>query len=994
MMYVLRSTLLTVLLLSQTVSAVKMDETTHDQIIQRLEMGLDGMDKTEPERTGILLRLGDLYADRARLKAINEMDQGCQKCKGALTDRQKAISLYQEALPKVEKADQGRRVLQIAHLYGLNNQNEKAAALYNKILNARRGSYSSEVRAIAYTSVGESKFRVNDFKGALKAFENARKENLKTRALVEFRIAWCLLNLGQTEKATATLVHLLKTPEILVTQTTDGKNVDPTFVNDLSHDLAVFLARGKVGPAQIDLLRGLSPDAARKGNLYVLGTETDRLGNKTASLIVWAAYVDEGQVQPMEKLEVQARVAQIFYDMNKQDQAANAYEKALDLWRKLGCTDAKTCEPLKIRLKKFVTGWNKAQKKKPTANLFRVYVAYTQTFPTDTEMLHWGAVVAQSLGKYKEAGDLFHRAALQAYQDLKSTPDKKEIKNIFEGSLLAEIEMAEARKDVKAQEVAYDNYLKMNPNGAKAFQVRYQRAHLYYQTDRHQQAFSEFHYLASMPGKDGRDLKVKSADLALDSLVAMKDDKSLQVRSLEYARLFPERKVEYLKISRKATLNLVAANLQNEKNADRTDYKASLATLNAVNMDGADDAEKIKFYKNKVIIAQKAMDLGSVKTSADKLLNIKSLSADDREWTMAQQVWVAELELNFAAAYRITREMKLKELSKADRELRLALLTELAGDNPRKHNENYLKLAGSSRSANLIRVTMVKDASSPWRELDRQLKYLKQTPDLLAGLTLEVFATRPNYNKAERMLRTTGIGRYAAGQTLQRQLDLRDFQKFDRKIRAHRIYGYNEHATQKTLKERLQLLNQSDRGAQAAFRRHDWTMQILSLGQLARENRRLYHDIQSLPVPRRLNAADKRKYQELLQSQSAPYLARAEKIESELNKMWSQSNSVQNLQTAYMTASPELQKLYRSEIGPLAQNAPSGAKNRLQNLLNTPFRRPSQKDILVARRELQASPFDISKAERLRELESQSGRPAMVVYLDERISQLKKGKSL
>jgi hypothetical protein len=95
-----------------------------------------------------------------------------------------------------------------------------------------------------------------------------------------------------------------------------------------------------------------------------------------------------------------------------------------------------------------------------------------------------------------------------------------------------------------------------------------------------------------------------------------------------------------------------------------------------------------------------------------------------------------------------------------------------------------------------------------------------------------------------------------------------------------------------------------------------------------------------------------------------------------------------------MTASADMQKFYRDEIQPLAQIAPSGAKNRLQNLLNTPYRRPSQRDILVARRELQTNPFDISKAEHLRELESQGGRPAMVAYLDERISQLKKGKSL
>jgi hypothetical protein len=54
----------------------------------------------------------------------------------------------------------------------------------------------------------------------------------------------------------------------------------------------------------------------------------------------------------------------------------------------------------------------------------------------------------------------------------------------------------------------------------------------------------------------------------------------------------------------------------------------------------------------------------------------------------------------------------------------------------------------------------------------------------------------------------------------------------------------------------------------------------------------------------------------------------------------------------------------------------------------------TKKDILLARRELQANPFDVSKAEQLRTLEAQSGRPSMVAYLDERISQLKKGTSL
>ena len=73
-------------------------------------------------------------------------------------------------------------------------------------------------------------------------------------------------------------------------------------------------------------------------------------------------------------------------------------------------------------------------------------------------------------------------------------------------------------------------------------------------------------------------------------------------------------------------------------------------------------------------------------------------------------------------------------------------------------------------------------------------------------------------------------------------------------------------------------MNQSDRRAQAAIAQRDWTLQVLTLGQLARENRRLYKDILALPVPHRLNAQEKQKYMAMLKAQSLPYQKRAEQI--------------------------------------------------------------------------------------------------------------------
>ena len=56
--------------------------------------------------------------------------------------------------------------------------------------------------------------------------------------------------------------------------------------------------------------------------------------------------------------------------------------------------------------------------------------------------------------------------------------------------------------------------------------------------------------------------------------------------------------------------------------------------------------------------------------------------------------------------------------------------------------------------------------------------------------------------------------------------------------------------------------------------------------------------------------------------------------------------------------------------------------------------RPSQREIMMARLDLQKDPFDRSKIEHLRELEKQAGQTTMVAYLDARMSQMKKGSTL
>src|SRR5690606_14944813 len=129
---------------------------------------------------------------------------------------------------------------------------------------------SSEVRAVALASLGEIEFQKGDFKKAKSYFEQAGRENLRNRALNEFRLACCQFNLGQFQTAVKTLSHLLQNPKILSTYSGSQDQIDSTFAQDISADLARFMARVSVDRRQIERLKELSPEPVRKNNLKVL----------------------------------------------------------------------------------------------------------------------------------------------------------------------------------------------------------------------------------------------------------------------------------------------------------------------------------------------------------------------------------------------------------------------------------------------------------------------------------------------------------------------------------------------------------------------------------------------------------------------------------------------------------------------------------------------------------------------------------------------------
>src|SRR5579872_4233865 len=87
------------LLQSLFAHAERLDAATDSLVIEKLEAALPGL-KGEKSEPGVLMRLADLYAERARLKAIDEEAANCcgdAKKDTARQDRMTAIEYYSQA---------------------------------------------------------------------------------------------------------------------------------------------------------------------------------------------------------------------------------------------------------------------------------------------------------------------------------------------------------------------------------------------------------------------------------------------------------------------------------------------------------------------------------------------------------------------------------------------------------------------------------------------------------------------------------------------------------------------------------------------------------------------------------------------------------------------------------------------------------------------------------------------------------------------------------
>jgi len=985
-----------------SVAENKLDGDTDGLVIDRLERALEGLDQSDDSRTEVMIRLADLYAERARISEMNQIAKevgtkspvgNCDTCQEAKKDRKRAIELYTEVFEKGKSNDKGRILLQMAHLSQLNGDDKKAQMLFEKILSKQK-NYGEDLVAESHAGLGEILYRKQDFKKARNHFEKAViNQNVQKRGQLIYRLAWCHLNLGNLNFAKQNLEKLLRNPELLSYRSGDQSKIDNSFHEEVSRDYATFIARSEnVTESDINNVINLSPEASRTNNLYHLANELDRLGKKKASLMAWRV-ANSRQTDPNEKLEGYVKMAQVQYDLGNKPLAAEEISKAAQFWKDKGCKEDQNCEELQHKLRKLITDWDRASKKTPSADLLKAYASYLQIFTQDTEITYWAANLAKSLNKHQEAAELFRRSTLLAKKELESTEgaeERNKLSNIFEGSLLSEIESAELSKSNDLRLEAYRNYLKQNPKGQKAQEVRYQVVRVWYEKGDYKKAAEGFRELVN-DFNFPHQLKPQAADLALDSLNILKDGEKIEKWALDFSNKVPSRKAEYIEISRKAALNKIAMSFSS-KNANRDDLRAGLEKLNAIPMMGMKKSDKINYLKDKITIARRLKDIEQVRIAAVELKSLTPFRSPDNVFARQQLLWVAENALDFKSAYELAKVTEIPGRSAVEMQLQLGIYADLAGLDPVRHYDRYIRSTPNKSSARQVMASLIKRSKNPSATFRRFENELAGEPSLYAPLALEDYGRNGDLNLARRRLSRPDVKSTSEAFIVYRHAVLNDFNQTSKALMFHKLNKSSDRQLKKTLSERLKLIQSAEARAKNAIRSRDWTLQLVHLDFLASEYARLYREILSLPVPRGLNRQQKNQYQSLLKNQAEPYSIKAQQFEQKVTDLWNQGDMRDNLVRDFSRTKGPLRNIMSKEVQTLIRIAPAKFKSDLRQALNTRPEEVDDNQIKKALSDVKRDPFDASNLEHLKELEKRAGRHAMVAFLEAKVEQLKKGE--
>lgn len=962
------------------------DAQTSDLLIKKFERVYLQLPPGDDSRVPVTLRLADLLAEKARRLAMDEMNNGCTECVAGAQERKDALKYYLEVVEKLADDKRSRVLSQMGHLYEMNGETEKALKLYSDVIVAEK---NPALLGEVHLSMAELQFRRANYPLAQKHYEAALGfAEFERRGFAAYRLAWTQFNLGNLKDSIAGLIKILHSPELLTRSGASAGgavSVDKQFQEEVSRDLATFVARRGMTMDDVVMIYEQSPEAAKLANVIYLASELERLGQTGQAVKVWR-FLQDKQGDPLKRLEGHIRLAQLELNQQHRPESVKEYGSALRLWTQVGNCTQNECKEMLSRLKNYIVDWNREEKRHPSAELFETYEQYLATFPQELDMTVWAAQVAQERQEWLKAYALLGTAAT-----LRTSASEAAAKDMptHEALLLSQVEVAEKSKSEEMIGRSLDEYLAKTKEKSKWVDVHYQRAHRLYKANKYAEAAEALKIVALLPENQAVEVKKQAADLALDALVLLKRDQDIEAWAQQFAAAFKGQSNDYQNIAHRSVLNQVAS-LANEK-ATTQDLQKAWETLNRMDVAHAADAEKITYFKNRLILAEKLKNLDEVSSSIDKLTAIKSVTPEDKQFALSRKAWLAEMQLDFKTALVTSEKLQMPEIQPDQRALKLAMYADLAGAGADNYYRQFLKTGTDKEKRQAVAAKLVRESAKPQKALDDLASILKENPELYASLQYEIYLKDGNRQVALSRLSGKQFANTLSLKVLWKEDYLARYVKAKAEITGHAMKAETEKVLGRSLEQRMKMLSGLERLLKEAVEHEDWSTQMLTVQLLGAESNRFYQELLSLPMPEGLSPEQQNEYLQALSQQAGPHQIRAQELQTKTQEFWAHENLVGDFAKKMPVFAGAERDKYVMELSLVAAAAPEALKPQLEQILQTPAQQklvPTIAELEGARQQVRSQPFNRGSLENLLTLEKKMGREAMVVYLENRLAKL------
>jgi hypothetical protein len=949
------------------------DDGTRDLLIDKLRGVHLNLSPEDPSKVSVALRLADLYSERARVSAMKELESGCTVCTAGEDDRKKALSLYKEVVDRAPESSRNKVLIQVGHLQEILGHMDDAQKSYETVSTKSRDQQS---QSEANLSLAEMLYKKNKYSEALGYYTKVISNPVAaSRGLAAYRKSWSHFNLGQIVESIAQIKQILTDKSLQTKSGIADGTADLQFLEEVAKDYATFLSKQPYTEIEVKELYELVPEKAKLPTVTTLALETERVGRRKEAIMTWG-FVLNKQSQPEGRLEIMAHLSPLQWAEGQIEIAQTNFKSSLDIWNELKGCGKKDCDEIRKLFRQFVVTWNQAEKTKPSASLLTTYKVYSQQFPEDLEIAIWGAQAARQVKDWSTSLFLYETAVKVLNQ-----PGQDAAK--LESALLSQIEVAEESADAALLEKAQTAYLTLSKSKSKVFEVSYQKAHKLYEVGQTQVASEQLKALA-LDKKAPMTVRKQSADLALDALVILKDEKNLELWAAEFATLFNGTDgIEFAEIQQKSVLTQSAQ-------LAATNPKGALEVLNRFQPTKATEKDRIIYLKNKVVLNEKIGDIQKANFAAEEMLNLKAVVGDEREFALSRKAYYSELLLDFSVALKTVEKVQ-KGMEPEQKALKMALFAELSGDSTPTYYNQFLALTKNAEMKELIALEMIRKSKQPLKDIAFYRKNFEKNPGLLGQAYMEVFGKTKDPKVVQTALKDEWIQKTPQGAILFRYDFLASLIAQRKTLAAQQIDSKNQKTLSATIKARTKELEKSEKLAAKAIEKGDWTSQLLALHLYGTESGRFYQELLSLPMPEGLTDEEQGQYMNLLSQQAAPFKTKSEQAMMKVDEFWATPNWKENLKNS-VKSNKDLFVYVEREIQALSDIAKAADQAELKGILaqQAAITPPNFKEVEEARNELRKKPMEKASVEKLLGLERTMGNFAMVQYLEGRLENLTK----